>query len=202
MSQAIFPNLPGLTWNVIKAPLWSTKVQQSVGGKEVRAQFFSRPIYTWTLVYELLRQGSAFLEFQTLIGFFNARQGKFDSFLFTDPVDNSVITQNFGTGDGVTTAFQLVRDYGAAGFTGRENVYDLNGAASIYVAGVLKTLTTDYSISATGVVTFVGAPAAAAALTWTGSYYWRVRFDLDQAEFNNFLSQLWEAKKITLVSVK
>jgi uncharacterized protein (TIGR02217 family) len=202
MSQAVFPSLPGLKWDVLKAPSWSTKVQRSVGGKELRAAFYSAPIYTWTLSYEILRQASAFQELQTLVGFFNARQGMFDSFLFADPSDSSVTTQNFGTGDGVKTAFQLVRDYGAGGFTGRENVYDLAGAPSIFVNGVLKTVTTDYTVSASGVVTFVAAPAAAAALTWTGSYYWRVRFDLDQAEFNNFLSQLWEAKKITFVTVK
>jgi uncharacterized protein (TIGR02217 family) len=198
MSQAVFPTLAGLTWNVIKAPLWSTKVQRSAGGKELRAAFWSAPIYTWTLTYEMLRQAAAFTEFQTLIGFFNARQGMFDSFLFTDPVDNAVVTQNFGTGDGVKTQFQLVRTYGG----NNENVFDTNAVPQIFVNGVLKTVTTDYSISATGLVTFVVAPGAALAVTWTGSYYWRVRFDIDQAEFNNFLSQLWEAKKITFVSVK
>jgi uncharacterized protein (TIGR02217 family) len=198
MSNAVFPVLPGLTWNVVKSPRWSTKVHQSASGKEMRAQFFSSPIYTWQLTYELLRQAIAFVEFQTLIGFFNARQGRFDSFLFTDPADSSVTAQNFGTGTGSATQFQLKRTVGG----NDENVLDLNGAPQIFVNGVLKTVTTDYTISATGLVTFTAAPAAAAALTWTGSYYWRVRFDLDQAEFNNFLSQLWEAKKITLVSVK
>lgn len=307
MSNAVFPTLPGLTWNVIKAPRWSTRVQRSVGGKEMRAAYWSAPIYTWTLTFELLRQASAFAEFQTLIGFFNARQGKFDSFLFTDPADNSVAGQNFGTGDGVKTQFQLVRTYGG----NNENVYDLNGVATIIEGGVTKTSLIDYVLSATGLVSFMLAPPAAApsgagsgtggtlaaatyygkvsalnaagesigsaesvgvvttgttssivwswsavtgatsyslyvgtapgaentkvalgnvltytqtaalaagsplatptaarapangaALTWSGSFYWRVRFDLDQADFNNFLSQLWELKKIVLVSVK
>jgi len=198
VSQAIFPQVSGLTWNVIKAPQWLTKVQRSVGGKELRAAFWSAPIYTWTLSFEILRQASAFTEFQTLIGFFNARQGKFDSFRFNDAVDSSVVTQNLGTGDGVKTQLQLVRTYGG----NNENVFDLNGAPSIFINAVLKTVTTDYSISATGLVTFVVAPAAAAALTWTGSYYWRVRFSDDITEFNNFLYQLWEAKKVSLVSVK
>jgi uncharacterized protein (TIGR02217 family) len=202
MSQAVFPTLLGLTWNVLKAPLWSTKVQRSVGGKELRAAFYSAPIWTWTLSYEILRQATAFQELQQLVGFFNARRGRYDSFLFSDPSDNAVVTQNFGTGDDVKTAFQLVRDYGAGGFTGRENVYDLAGAPQIFVNAVLKTVTTDYTIGSTGVVTFVVAPAAAAALTWTGSFYRRVRFSDDSAEFNNFLTQLWEAKKIVLVSVK
>ena len=108
MSNTVFPTLAGLTWNVLKSPRWSTKVQQSVGGKEMRAQFFSTPLYTWTLTYELLR-ASALLELQTLLGFFNARQGRFDSFLFSDPNDNNVTQMGFGVGDGVKTAFQLQR---------------------------------------------------------------------------------------------
>lgn len=202
MSNAVFPTLPGLTWDVTKTPRWNARVQQSVGGKEIRTQYFAEPLWRWTLKYDVLRQAAAFLELQKLVGFFNARQGKFDSFLYSDPADNAVTDQNFGTGTGSATQFQLVRDFGAGGFVGRENVLDLNGAATIKVNGVTKTLTTDYTISATGLVTFVVAPAAAAALTWTGSYYWRVRFDQDTAEFNNFLTQLWELRALTLVSVK
>jgi uncharacterized protein (TIGR02217 family) len=205
MSQAQFPVLAGLSWDVVKTPQWNTKVQQSVGGKEIRAAFFSSPIWRWTLKYEVLRQAAALQELQTLVGFFNARQGKFDSFLYSDPNDNAVIGQNFGTGDGATKPFQLVRDYGAGGFTGRENIYDINNSPSvpkIYVNGTLKTVTTDYTIGATGIVTFVAAPAAAAALTWDGFWFWRVRFDQDSADFNNFLTQLWDLKQLIFCSVK
>lgn len=405
MSNAVFPTLAGLTWNVLKSPRWSSKVQQSVGGKEMRAAYWTTPLYTWQLTYELLR-ASALLELQALIGFFNARQGKFDSFLFSDPSDNSVTAMGFGVGDAVKTAFQLQRSLagprtldwqgvqpfistprknltsfpedftnaawtkvattigvnfyfapngtltadkvqedntnsqhaitesttcplgtytlsawvrpvertkcvlsmsdGAGGFasigfdltngstfssgvavgswtgisftatlwpdgwyrltitgtrgagtvvvqqlflwttalsyvgtTGSgvdawgfklepgsfatsyfnaatlspaywpaagdafEPVLDLaNAQPQIFVDGILKTFGSDYTISASGLITFTAAPAAGAALTWTGSYYWRVRFNDDVTEFNNFLSQLWEAKKVTLVSVK
>jgi uncharacterized protein (TIGR02217 family) len=206
MSNAVFPTLPGLTWDVIKSPRWNTSVQQSVGGKEVRAAFFSSPIWRWTLKYEVLRQASAFLELQQLVGFFNARQGRFDSFLFSDPLDNAVVGQNFGTGNGSTTAFQLVRDFGAGGFTRRERTFTTStiprrrrrSRSTVFT----KTVTTDYTIGATGIVTFTAAPAGAAALTWDGFYYWRVRFDQDSADFKNFLSQLWDLQQLTLVSVK
>src|SRR5712664_3102234 len=108
MGQAIFPVLAGLMWDVVKSPRWNTKVQSSVSGKETRIQFQSAPIYKWQLKYELLR-ASALQELQTLIGFFNARQGRFDSFLFSDPSDNAVTAHGFGVGDGATTAFQLQR---------------------------------------------------------------------------------------------
>ena len=94
--------------------------------------------------------------------------------------------------------FQLVRAFG--GYV--EPVYDTNGAPSIYVNGVLKTVTTDYTISAIGLITFVTAPGAALPITWTGSYYRRVTFMQDTAEFNQFLYKLWELKTIELESTK
>jgi uncharacterized protein (TIGR02217 family) len=196
MSQQVFPALPGLAWNVTKAPQWSTKVQKADGGKELRASFYSSPIWRWVLQYEVLRQATAFSELQTLVGFFNARQGMFDSFLYSDPDDNAVTAESFGTGDGATTAFQLKRAYG--GYA--ENVFDLNGTPAIYKNAVLQG--SGYSINASGLVTFTTAPAVGVALTWTGGYYWRVRFDQDSAEFNKFMSQLWDTKQIAFVSVK
>jgi len=197
MSQAVYPVLPGLTYGVIKSPTFSTRVQTAVSGKELRAAFWATPIWYYTLVYEFLRNTAAFNELQTLLGFFNARQGKFDSFLLSDPDDNAVTAQLFGTGDGATTAFQLARSYG--GFL--EPVKDLNGTAAIYNAGVLQVVTTNYTISATGLVTFVTAPASGHALTWTGSYYWRCRFDLDSVDFNKFMATFWEVKQVNLVSL-
>jgi uncharacterized protein (TIGR02217 family) len=183
MSNAIYPTLAGRGWSILKKPKWSTKVQTAVSGKELRAAFFSYPLYTITNA-----------EYQTLIGFFNARQGSFDNFLFTDDSDNAVTAQSFGTGNGTTTGFQLVRTLGG----NTEPTMNINTITGIYVAGVLKTLTTDYTIDALGYVTFVVAPAAGAALTWTGSYYYRCRFLLDENEFEEFMNQLWLLRKLEL----
>ena len=195
MSNAIFPVLPGLAWDSSKTPTFSGKVLRAVSGKELRAAYWSYPIYSFGLSYSLLRDNSANNELQILAGFFLARQGSFDNFLYTDPSDNSVTGQNFGTGTGAQATFQLVRAYG--GFS--EPVMNTNGAPSIYVAGVLQTVTTNYTISSLGGVTFVVAPANGAALTWTGSYYYRVRFVQDMAQFVQFMSRFWELKKIELV---
>ena len=198
MSNAVYPVLPGLTYGVVKSPTWSTRVQTAVSGKELRAAFWSTPIWRYTLVYEFLRSASTFAELQNLVGFFNQRQGKFDSFLLDDPDDDSVTAQQFGTGDGSTTVFQLNRSYG--GFT--EPIYNVNNpsAVSIYVNGVLQT--SGLGLTTGGVLTFTTAPAAAAVLTWTGAYYWRVRFDLDAIDFSKFMNQLWEAKQVSLITVR
>src|SRR5450759_2238082 len=168
MSNVVFPALPGLTWDIGMSPQFDTKVQRAVSGYEVRAAYRIYPLWTFKLKSELLRDTVANNELKPVIGFFNARQGSFDSFLHSAPSDNAVTAQAFGTGTGAQLAFHLVRSYG--GYA--EPVSNLNGAAAIYVNGVLKTLTTDYTISATGLVTFVVAPGNGLPLTWTGAFYY------------------------------
>jgi len=198
VSNVLYPTLPGLTFGITKTPTWSSRVQTAVSGKEQRAAFWSYPIWQYSLVYEFLYADAVRSELQTLLGFFNARQGQFDSFLLDDPDDDAVARQMFGTGDGATTQFQLLRAYG--GFI--EPVSYVNGAPSIYAASTLKTPGTDYTVTSTGLVTFATAPVVGAPLTWTGSYYWRVRFATDKLETSKFMYQLWEAKKVDLMSVR
>jgi uncharacterized protein (TIGR02217 family) len=199
MSNAIFPNtFAGLEWNTTREPIWSTSKRSSVSGRAFHIANFSYPRYRYKLSYSVLQQRAAFTELTQLAGFFNARQGDFDTFLFTDPNDNAAAAQTIGSGNAVATQFQLVRSFGSY----IEPVYDVNGTAQIFVNGVLKTLTTDYTISASGVVTFVAAPGAGLAITWTGSFYRRVRFEKSSAEFTQFLKNLWSLKSLELVSYK
>lgn len=199
MSNAIFPSLPGLMWNNSKAPEFTTKTHRAVSGREQRASFQQYPLWTFSLTYEFLRDTAAFPELDTLAGFFLARQGSFDSFLYADPSDSSVTDMGFGAGNGVQTQFQLVRAYGAGGNAFVEPVQNVNVLTNIKVAGIVKTLGTDYTVSATGLISFTAAPASGAALTWTGSYYYRVRFTNDSSEYSQFLQNLWEAKKVEFV---
>ncbi len=196
MSNSVFPSLPGLGWSVIKSPQFKTIAQKSVSGKEVRQALMSYPLWEFTLTFSVLRGANGYTEMQTLAGFFLEMLGMFDTWLFDDPSDDSVTAQSFGTGDGTTTAFQLTR--GMGGFA--EPIQNINGTPSIYINGVLQA--SGYTIGSTGIVTFSPAPAAAAALTWTGNFYFRCRFTLDLAEFDQFAKNLWQLKKLTFVSVK
>lgn len=191
MSQLTFPTLAGLEWNVTRQPIWSTTKRESVSGRQFRVANYSYPRYRYTMSFSKLRQGGTFTELAQLVSLFNNCYGDFDTFLYTDPDDNTVTAQAVGVGDGFTKVFQLVRTF--AGFV--EPVYGLNGAPQIYVNGVLKTLTTDYTLSINGLLTFVVAPPAAQAVTWTGTYYRRVNFSQGVMEFNKFMQNLWELKK-------
>jgi uncharacterized protein (TIGR02217 family) len=194
MSDAVFPNLPGIAWSLIKSPKFSTTIHTSASGRETRVALMSYPHYTMGLNYDVLR-ADATKELQQLMDFFLARKGAFDNFLYQDPDDCAVTNQQFGTGDGATARFPLVRAVYAGGFL--EPVMNLNGAPSISKAGTL--LTTGYTVSALGVVTFSSAPTVGQALTWTGGYYFRCRFVNDQMDFDEFMYQLWQLKKCDLI---
>jgi uncharacterized protein (TIGR02217 family) len=145
----------------------------------------------------VLRTAAAYAELQQLIGFYNARQGQFDDWLYSDPDDNAVTAQQFGVGDGVTTQFQLVRTFG--GFT--EPVTNLVSTGfPVYLNGT--QIFTGVSTISSGILTFTTAPAAGVALAWSGSYYWRVRFDDIDLTLEKMMGGLWSSGDITFTSVK
>ena len=195
MSNAIFPVMPGLTWDITRVPIWSSSVKTSVSGREFRSTNFSFPRYRYKMVYSVLRQTAAFPEMAQLAGFFNARNGDFDSFLFTDPDDNAVSVQTIGVADGTNKLFQLVRTFG--GYV--EPVYDVNSVPTILDNGAAAG---SNSVSATGLVTFVTAPVAGHTIAWTGTYYRRMRFDQKMAEFNQFMNKLWSLQALQIISLK
>lgn len=118
MSTNVLPTLPGLTYDVQRSPMWDTIVQQASSGKETRIGLQTYPRWRWELIYSILRADSVNTEFQQLVGFFNNRQGMFDTFLYSDADDYSTLVnlnnlaQSLGTGDGTTKAFQLIRSFG------------------------------------------------------------------------------------------
>ena len=207
MPEPVLPTLPGLGWSVTKTPMFSTRKQASVSGREFRIADQLYPIWEWTLTYAILRDqndtrggvglGTGYNELRTLQGFFLARRGSFEPFLFQDPTDWTTTNELLGVGNGTRTIFQLIRTFG--GFV--EPVTAIQ-AVTIRVNGVTKTITTDYTVDlATGIVTLLVAPTSGHPVTADITYYFRVRFSDDSAEFENFMYQLWELKQIKFRSV-
>jgi uncharacterized protein (TIGR02217 family) len=197
MSNAVFPALPGLKLELTKTPQWSTKARSSVNGREIRQSFFSVPIWKINLSYEVLRTYTLASELAQIVGFFNARRGSFDSFLYNDSGDNTTTDQIFGYVAAGQMAYQLVRDMG--GFL--EPVGAAQGVPVLKADGVVIN-PLHYSIDDNALVTFTTLPAVDSELTWSGQFYYRVRFVDDAMEFTRFNKQLWQAKKISLISVK
>ncbi|MDO5686754.1 MAG: DUF2460 domain-containing protein [Neisseria sp.] len=198
MSNAIFPKLPGIKWGMSKTPIWRTRVQTSASGRELRAGYYSYPLWKFSLSFEVLRNLGSLQELETLAGFFNARRGSFESFLFEDESDNTVNNQLIGTVRAGQTQYQLVREFG--GFI--EPVLAVKGTPTVKVGGVLKAVGTDYAVSPDGVLVFKTALTTGQPIIWSGQFYFRVRFLRDDASFENVFAHLWAAKKIEFQTVK
>ncbi len=223
MSNLLFPKIRGLGWTITKNPTFSTEIQSSLAGREVRVQNFQNPIWEFTLAYEYLlndpraRDENEQTPLETLVGFFLARGGQFDDFLLnesdlTQRLEDSVFSgQPIGTGDGVTVNFQLVRNFG--GFL-EACQNPANQRATVYVSGRAPQVQgTDYTIS-NGIVTFTAAPANGIAITADFTFLHRVRFDAGTSrgssssgtregiEFSNFYFNLYECKEVQLISVR
>lgn len=202
MAPPVFPasSLPGIGVPVKRAQSWGNPPRaEAVSGRRTRYSLYTYPIYSWELTIDFLRAAPSFAEWQALEGFIASVNGPAQLFAYSDPNDSSVTAQGFGTGDGASTAFQLVRSLG--GFT--IPVYLINGTPTIFVAGTPTAVT----ISPYGVVTFASPPAPGAALTWTGSYYFGCRFDEDVFAFSEMMtgyfgSGLWDMKSLKFSSEK
>lgn len=192
MSSSVYPVLPGIAWSVLRTPMFSTVVKQTDSGREFARAAWTSPRYTYQLTYEFLRKA----DYETLKGFFCQMRGNFDTFLFEDPEDKDVTAEQFGTGDGTTTVFQLLRTRGGWA----DPVYEPHGTVNIYNNGTL--VSSGVSIGANGVVTFTTPPAAAHLLTWTGSFYWRCRFTKTMMDFDQFMKTFWTVRRVEFITVK
>jgi uncharacterized protein (TIGR02217 family) len=202
---------PGCTLAVIRAPEFNTGITKAISGKESRIAYQAYPLMTWTLQYEFLRDFTSPSEFKALFSLYMALYGRYDTCLFTDPWFNTVTTQQFattGTSDTAGTPYQITATYTDtagyyAGVGAPELIQNFNGAPSIYGNGTLIS-SSNYSVSGTGVLTFNSGnqPASGTVLTWSGAFYYRVRFDDDNLEFDQFMANFWEVKKVKLRQIK
>ncbi len=185
----VYPSVPGYMWAPIIAPVWNSQLQKTVTGRVVAATYQQYPLYKFTVSYEMLSAAT----FNTLLAFFNQQQGNVTPFLFdAGPGNDSVTAQGIGTGDGATKTFQLLRSYG--GFS--EPIAAAFGTTHAYVNGTAQTAT--FNSPSNGYVTFTTAPGSGTAVTWTGGYYFQCRFSKGTEEFDQFMSQLYKTKSVSL----
>lgn len=196
MSNSVYPVLPGLSWDRVKTPIWSTLIQSTASGMESRGTYWSFPRWQFSLSYDLLRATTVIPEIHQLMSFFLLMRGRYDSFLYLDPDDHSVTGQSIGAGDGVKTTFQLARTM----YNFTEPMKNIKGVPSIYVNSVLQS--SGYAIDGNGIVTFTNPPATGNLITADFEYYFRCRFTKDQLDFNQFMYQLWELKTLEFISLK
>lgn len=147
-------------------------------------------------------------KFAAVVQFFEERRGRLYGFRWRDRFDMSSaptpgvavtsLDQHIGTGDGATTAFQLVKTYGAnfAPYA-RKIRKPVAGSIRIAVDGVEAHA--GWSVdTTTGVVTFAAPPGAGALLTAGFQFDVPVRFDIDYLEIDY---TTWKAGQIPNIPV-
>lgn len=188
----------GISFRSLGGPGFSTIVNAAFGGLEQRNQNWAGSRGKWTV--SLMTQPAsqfpggqqAFVD--ALYAFFLNAAGKANSFRLWDAKDHSLQNQVIGTGDGATTAFQLVKRYvvGANVYTRAvtkpvwSTALDWQGAPlpkslSLAIAGVAQPESAWTLDATTGIVTFGAAPEDGEAVSViAGDFHYPVRFDTDE----------------------
>jgi uncharacterized protein (TIGR02217 family) len=197
-----FPTLAGEGWSVHKKPIFSTIVASHVSGREVRDALYQNPIWQFEVTFDGLDSststypGLGAQSLQELMGFFLLMQGQFGTFLYTDPTDSTANDVTFATGDGSTTVFTFSRYMGAF----LEPVGWVTSVSDVYLNGVNQA--SGWSLSTPNSLVFTSAPGSGVPIAATFAYAFECRFDSDDEDFEEFMSNLWRVDSVKFKSVR
>lgn len=152
-------------------------------------------------------------DIETLIAFFEARHGQLYGFRWKDWTDFkscapskevTFLDQQIGSGDGETTAFQLVKAYksGVSGYQRRISK-PVEGSVLLAVADDQLFETVHFSVDyETGFVTFDDPPDAGAEIYAGFEFDVPVRFDTDRLEMSMQSFSAGEIPNVPVVEVR
>lgn len=168
-------------------PTFRNVVQEAIAGNEQRFAQWTKCRRVGNLSYGLQRSSDPLGDFKAIVSMFVAHFGSLYPFRFRDWSDYIAENSVFATGDGIKASFQLSSTYdpqfillGTQGpYFYVRDITLLANTPVIKKAGVVLTPGTDYTISSSGLVTFMAAPASGAQLSWSGEFDVPVRFDSD-----------------------
>jgi uncharacterized protein (TIGR02217 family) len=184
-----------------------TQVVTLASGDEERNASWANSRRRYDVAYGIRRAD----DLAAVVAFFEARNGRLHGFRFKDWADHrsclpsggpSPLDQALGTGNGVATAFQLVKRYtsGTQSWT-RGITKPVAGTVRIAVGGIEQT--SGWSVEvATGIVTFAAAPSAGIAITAGFEFDVPVRFDSDALDVTLDLERLGSITSIPLLEIR
>lgn len=185
----------GLGWSMSETPAFNTLSASTAGGRDVRVSLYENPLHSWKLIWNFLEaQQSGYCtnpttanDFSVLYSFYNAMTGKFGEFLY-QPRDSAVVGQPLLAPD----ANGYVEIVHSTGPFFAESIQELNSAIpAIFNGGTDITSTCTFyaagSISPYSGVVFTTATTPLTALTANYDYFYRVRFQEDKYDFEEFV---------------
>jgi uncharacterized protein (TIGR02217 family) len=184
-----------------------TQIVELASGAEERNASWANSRRRFDVAYGIRRAD----DLAAVVAFFEARNGRLHGFRFKDWADyKSGIPsqapgpqdQLIGTGDGSTTAFQLVKHYASGGQTWtRAIAKPVTGSVRIALGGVEQP--SGWSVdTTTGVVTFSAAPGAGVAITAGFEFDVPVRFDTDVLDVRLDFERLGAITSIPLLEIR
>jgi len=194
--EAQFP--ADISYGSSGGPEYTTDIVTSQSGYEQRNVNWQQARATFNVAHGVKTKA----QLDTLIAFFRARKGRAYGFRFKDWTDYQAVNQLIGTGNGSATQFQLVKRYTSGAVTETRMITKpVAGTVQIYKNAVLQTSGVSID-TATGLVTFAVAPAAASAITANFEFDVPVRFDTDRlsARLESYGVHSWQ--DIPLVEVR
>lgn len=199
---AVFPLLPGQQFYAEKSMNWDgVSVQKSASGRRRTVNMWSSPVWKFNVSYDAIRSKATLPELQQLYAFFGSACGQYATWKFYDPYDNTVTGQPFGTGDGVTVQFQLIRSFIYEGYTWTEPVYALYGNPSIYIDGILSDPST-YTLDDYGQITFASAISSGAIVSWSGQFCFLCAFTDNGLKPAQLVQNIWTMSGLAFESIK
>ncbi|MBS0126851.1 DUF2460 domain-containing protein [Thetidibacter halocola] len=187
-------------------PVRRTQIVELASGAEERNASWANSRRRYDVAYGIRRAD----DLAAVVAFFEARNGRLHGFRFRDWADyRSCLPsqvpgpsdQIIGTGDGETTAFQLVKSYtsGAQSWS-RIITKPVSGTLRIALDGIEQG--NGWSVDPTkGIVGFAVAPAPGVPITAGFEFDVPVRFDTDMLDVTLDLERLGSITSIPLMEI-
>ena len=184
-----------------------TQVVELASGDEERNASWANSRRRYDVAYGIRRAD----DLAAVVAFFEARNGRLHGFRFKDWGDYksclpsgtpSPTNQATGTGDGTTTAFQLVKRYASGSQTWvRTITKPVAGSVAVALNGTPQA--SGWSVdTTTGVITFATAPGAGVTITAGFEFDVPVRFDTDLLDVTLDLERLGSITSIPLLEIR
>ncbi len=186
MDDVIFP--VNISRGSSGGPDWMVDIVELASGKEERNTAWTAPRRSYDAKWAVRTHDEAY----AILELYHVAMGALRGFRLLDWSDYrsgppqtmpTMLDQALGTGDGVTTVFELKKKYKVGTSTFSRRIMKPFGTILVAKAGVLQSSGVTVDLSA-GTVTFAVAPTAGQTLKWGGQFHVPVRFDgkLDQIE--------------------
>jgi len=184
-----------------------TQVVELASGDEERNASWANSRRRFDAAYGIRRAD----DLAAVVAFFEARNGRLYGFRWKDWADYksclpsgtpAATDQQIGTGDGTTTAFQLVKVYASGSQTWTRTITKpVAGTVKVAVGGTVQS--TGWSVdTTTGVVSFTTAPASGVAITAGFEFDVPVRFDTDRLDVTMDIEHLGSITSVPLIEVR